>query len=158
MDRRSDWQQHPERGDTGWKIVGVVAAIGVALTVLLVGFGELIDSAQEDPPLDQAVTDPLGEEGSSGAISEQAFEAVELGVTKEDLQTQLRPVLTLDARILDRFDLRSPETVSASCLYYEGEDLPQEALYRFCFDQDELVDKTFVFTEEAGTDLEPVDP
>lgn len=156
MDRRRHWQQHPDRGDTGLKIVGVVAAIGIGLVVLLVGYGEVLDAAQDDPPLDQAVTAPVQDGGPQGELSEQAFQAVETGISKEDLQAQLRPVLALDARILDRYDLRSPETVSATCIYYAGEDLPQEALYRFCFDEDELVDKTFVFSEETTTSLEPV--
>ncbi len=59
----------------------------------------------------------------------------------------LRPALPVEGRVLDRYEERSPETVASSCAYYDGEDLAAEEMYRFCFVEDELVDKTVVFPD-----------
>jgi len=123
-------------------VVGIAAAVVVVLVAGFLGIGQLVN-AGVDPEAPVAISD-------QGQLTEQTFEDLELGVTKEDLQASLRPVLAVDAAILDRYDLRSPETASASCVYYEGRDLPNEALYRFCFEDDILVDKTFVLQTEPG--------
>lgn len=149
MSTAADRHRRDDGGGTALTLLGVAAAAVVLLVAVFLGIGQLVNDDDADVPV------TASQEVQQGELTEQAFEDVELGVTKEDLQASLRPVQPVDAAVLDRYDLRAPETVSASCVYYEGQDLPNEALYRFCFEDDVLVDKTFVLqTEPApGTDL-----
>jgi len=145
MSRAQAWRHRSDHGGTALTLLGIAAAVVVVLVAGFLGIGMLVN-AGDDPEAPGTAT----EEVRQGQLTEQAFEDVELGVTKEDLQASLRPVLAVDAAILDREDLRSPETASESCVYYQGEDLPNEAVYRFCFQDDVLVDKTFVLQTEPG--------
>jgi len=42
----------------------------------------------------------------------------------------------------------SPETVATSCVYDESEAPPSDDLYRFCLEQDRLVEKTFILPSD----------
>jgi len=141
MSSAEAWRHRNDHGGTTLIVLGIAAAVMVVLVAGFLGIGQLVNGDGREAPV--AISD-------QGQLTEQSFEDVELGVTKEDLQASLRPVLAVDGAILDRYDLRSPETASASCVYYEGRDLPNEALYRFCFEDDVLVDKTFVLQTEPG--------
>lgn len=53
----------------------------------------------------------------------------------------------MDAAVLERYQQRSPETPAASCVYFQAE---LEELYRFCFVEDQLVDKTVVLPDGSA--------
>ncbi len=62
------------------------------------------------------------QEVREGRLSEAAYADVEMGATKEDVLTALRPVLPVDTRVVDRYELRDPQTVAAECVYFDRED------------------------------------
>jgi hypothetical protein len=126
---------------------GLVAAAGAA--VALAGFvtlGSVVAMGTEDrdpPPADGTVTDV-----EEGKVPATAYRSVSLGASKDAVTEQLLPARPVDSRILDRYEDRSPEAVATSCAYYESEPPPADDLYRFCFEQDRLVEKTFVLPED----------
>lgn len=123
-----------------WKlIVGVaVGAVVVGLLVFLLG------RALSDPADDASgnVTDV-----AEGAVPQDVYDGIEPGADKEQLLERLRPALPVDTRVLARYQERSPETVGSSCVYFEAAGGQADSLYRFCFVEDELVDKTVILPD-----------
>ncbi len=122
--------------------------MGLAVAVLAVGlvlFLVLGSALRDEVGTDQAVTDVAEE-----SVSTQAYREVEIGTSKEQVTQNLLPARPVDTQVLDRYQQRAPETVSSSCVYYESEGGPADDLLRFCFEDDELVDKTVVLPEEPG--------
>lgn len=136
----NDVGQEQKSGNVGLKVAGVLAAVVVAFVLVFVAMGYFAEETLDDGA--QPVTDVR-----EGGISPQTFQAVETGTDKEDLLAELRPALPVEGRVLERYEQRSPETVASSCVYYDGTELPSGELYRFCFEQDVLVDKTVVFPD-----------
>lgn len=128
--------------DRSSPVLSAVKWIVIAAVVLVlagVACNALVDAAGDgDAPVEQSQPRPL---------DEQVYESIELGADKEELLARLEPVEPVDGAVLERYQLRSPETVSTSCVYYERLGEGTGELYRLCFDGDELVDKTVVFPE-----------
>lgn len=133
-----------EKSRAAWKVVAavVVAAVVVSLAVFLL-LGNVLNGAVEDERAQQ-VTDV-----EEGKVPQFVYEDVEPGADKEELLAQLRPALPVDARTLARYQERSPETVGSECVYYEAAGGLADDLFRFCFVDDELVDKTVVLPDDA---------
>lgn len=127
-----------ESGSVALKVVGVIVAVFLVFALIFIAIGNFAEETLPDEA--QSVTDVR-----EGAITPETFEAVEIGADKEDLLADLRPALPVEGRVLDRYQERSPQTVASSCVYYDGTNLPTEEMYRFCFEEDVLVDKTVVF-------------
>lgn len=116
----------------------------VAVATLLVGL-VLVFVAAEVLSDDEPVAEDVREQAT-----EQAYQSVETGMTKEEIQQALLPARPIDVKVLAEYQLREPETPSASCSYYESEGGTADDLYRFCFVDDRLVDKTVVLPESDG--------
>lgn len=130
-----------------WVLGGVAAVAVVVLGVFLI-FSQL---AQE-------TTDEVAvQEVREGSLEIEAFDAVEVGTPKEEVLTSLRPVLPVDTEVVDRYEGRSPETVAAECVYYERYGGRAGESFRFCFDEDVLVDKTVLLAGDPGADSAIVD-
>ena len=123
-------------------LVGVAAAIAL-LVVAFVAIGALFTAGSEADS--SAAEDPL-----RARVTTEAYEGVELGTPKEDLLAALRPAEPVDVRVLDRYEERSPQTPAASCVYFDAKGVRAGALYRFCFDEDVLVDKTVVLPKDGA--------
>lgn len=121
---------------------GVVALAAVGLLVFVL-FAQL---AQETA--DEVVVEDVRE----GSLTMEAYDNVELGAQKEEVLSELRPALPVDTRIVDRYESRSPATVAAECVYYERSGGRAGESFRFCFDEDVLVDKTVVLAGDPGAD------
>ena len=132
-------------GDAGAmaaRLLGVAAAVVVVLVAALLFLGNVLaDVGDEAVPV---------EEVREGRLSEAAYSDVELGATKEDVLTALRPVLPVDTRVVDRYELREPEVVAAECVYYDRADGRAGQQFRFCFAEDVLVEKTVVLAGDPG--------
>lgn len=113
-------------------VLAVVAVL--ALVVQVAGQGD-DDGAVED----RAVP-----------LSQEAFDAVSVGEPKEEVLSRLEPATPVDSAVLDRFDLREPPAVAAECVYYESEGGPADDVYRLCFADDVLRDKTVVLPPGDG--------
>lgn len=136
-----DLEQRKARNTaTHWVLGGLAVAALIGLIAFLL-LGNLLEETTETRPV---------EDVEEGAVSEEAFAAVEVGDTKEDVTTALRPALPVDTRVLSQYELREPETPSSSCVYYETELGEADDLYRFCFVEDELVDKTVILPDQPG--------
>lgn len=108
--------------------------------------------------LAQESTDDIAvQEVHEGSLEIEAFNAVDLGTPREEVLTSLRPVLPVDTRIVDRYEGRAPETVAAECVYYERYGGRAGESFRFCFDEDVLVDKTVLLAGDPGADSAIVD-
>jgi hypothetical protein len=81
-------------------------------------------------------------------VSAEAYDSVRLQAPKEEVLAALMPAQPVDLRVLDRYEQRSPETLSASCVYLDSEGVRVGALHRFCFPEDVLVGKTVVLPKE----------
>ena len=132
---------------------GLVVAAGAVMALAgFVTLGSAIAMGGEEddpvPPADVQVRDV-----AEGKVPEPAYRAVALGADKDAVTEQLLPARPVDSRVLDRYEERSPETVATSCVYYESEAPPADDLYRFCFEQDRLIEKTFVLPDGD----EPID-
>jgi hypothetical protein len=132
--------QGREGGGSAPLVLGVAAGAVVAVAVAFFGIGALIDSGA-----DGGVTG-VGDV-RTGKLSAERYAAVEPGTPKEEVLASLRPLQPVDVQILDRYESRSPETVATSCVYFDSEGVRPGAQYRFCFDEDVLVDKTVVLPE-----------
>lgn len=123
-------------------LVGVVtlAAVGVLVFVL---FAQLAQETADEVAV---------EEVQEGALTMEVYEEVELGADKDEVLSDLRPALPVDTRVLDRYESRSPATVAAECVYYERSGGRAGESFRFCFDEDVLVDKTVVLAGDPGAD------
>lgn len=125
----------------------VVAACGVVALAGFVTLGSAVAMGTEErdpaPSAEGQVTDV-----PEGKVPERAYRSVSLGARKNAVTKQLLPARPVDSRVLDRYERRAPETVATSCVYYESEAPPADDLYRFCFEQDRLVEKTFVLPED----------
>lgn len=126
---------------------GVAALAAVVLGVFLV-FTQLAQETTEEVAV---------QEVREGSLEVEAFDAVEIGTPKEEVSTSLRPVLPVDSRIVDRYEGRSPGTVAAECVYYERYGGRAGESFRFCFDEDVLVDKTVLLAGDPGADSAVVD-
>lgn len=121
------------------RLIAVAAGVVVLVVAAFLFFGNVL--AEEEPVV---------LEEREGRLSADAFAAVELGETKEDVLTALRPVLPVDTRVVDRYQDREPETVAAECVYYDRQDGRAGQQYRFCFVEDVLVGKTLVLAGDPG--------
>lgn len=136
-------ERETERSTAAWKLVAIVVGVLVAVVlVVLIVLGDLL--------ADNVDAEDVATGVDEGAVSAAAYDEVQLGDQKEDVQEALRPALPVDTDVLERYQQRSPETVAASCVFYEAAGGPADALYRFCFSEDRLVDKTAVLPDEAG--------
>ena len=121
----------------------VAALVVVGLLVFLLLGNVLNDTVDQEAP---EATDV-----AEGAVSEQDFRDVRLGADKEEVLAALRPAQPVDAQVLDRYQERSPETAQSSCVHYESEGGAADALYRFCFVEDELVAKDLLLPDDPPT-------
>lgn len=133
-----------EKSGAGWKFVVAVlaglAGVGLAAFLLL---DNIFEGTADDPAV--PVTDV-----DEGEVPQDVYDDIDVGARKEDLLDRLRPALPVDTRVLERYQQRSPETVGSSCVYYEAAGGLADELYRFCFVDDELVDKTVILPDEQG--------
>lgn len=130
-------------GALAW-ILGGVAGLVVVLVAVFVLFGELAQFGA-DEPVDV-------DEVREGSLTVEQYEAVDLGAQKEELLTELRPAMPVDTRVIDRFEGREPETIAAECVYYERSGGRAGEQFRFCFDEDVLVDKAVLLAGDPGVD------
>lgn len=129
-------------GAVAARLLGLAAAVALALLALFLLLGNVLADAGDDPaPVEQV---------REGRLSQAAYADVELGERKEDVLTALRPVLPVDTRVVERYELREPETVAAECVYYDREDGRAGQQFRFCFVEDVLVDKTVLLAGDPG--------
>lgn len=143
-------QERQESRNAAWKVAGVVGAVIAVLVVVGLLVFLLLGNVLKDT-VDQGAPDVT--DLDEGAVSEQEFTDVSLGNPKEDVLRELRPAMPVDSRVLDRYQQRSPETVQSSCVYYESvpDGAVTDALYRFCFVEDELVAKDLILPDEPST-------
>lgn len=140
--QNSGGERNHERG--AGEFSGVLALAGAsAVAVVAFGFlGYTLQGSDDESP--QPVTHLV-----ETPVSARAFEAAEIGEQKEDVLASLMPAEPVDARVVARYQERSPETVASSCVYYRTPEDSAEELFRFCFVQDRLVDKTVVLPSDA---------
>lgn len=131
--------------DGGWALPWVLGAVAAGAAVLVVVFLLFTQLAQLGADDDLAVQDVR-----EGSLTAEAYEAVELGARKEDALSQLRPVLPVTTRIVDRYEAREPAAVAAECVYFERYGGRAGEQFRFCFDEDVLVDKTLLLAGDPG--------
>lgn len=131
-----------DAGATAVRLLAVAGAVAVALVATFLFLGNVLADVGEGPVPVQQVRE--------GRLSEAAYADVELGATKEDVLTAFRPVLPVDTRVLERYELREPETVSAECVYYDRADGRAGQQFRFCFAEDVLVEKTVILAGDPG--------
>jgi len=120
-----------------------VGAVVAALLVVFLLFGNVLADLGDEEPV--AV-----QQEREGRLSQAAYESVELGRTKEDVLAELRPVLPVGSRVLDRHEGRDPETVAGECVYFDRGDGRAGQQFRFCFADDVLVEKTVVLAGDPG--------
>lgn len=137
-------QERPKRNRAaGWLVAGLVLVPAlVALAAFLLLGNVLEETAEPVAP----VTDDVEE----GQVSSELFDDAELGSTKERVTQLLLPARPVDTRVLAEYQQREPETPASSCVYYEAEPGVADALFRFCFVEDELVDKTVILPDDSG--------
>lgn len=123
------------------RLLGVAGAVVVAVLAVLLFLGNVLADASDEP---------LMQEVREGRLSAEAYADVDLGATKEDVLTALRPVLPVDTRVVERYETIEPETVAAECVYYDREDGRAGQQYRFCFAEDVLVGKTVILAGDPG--------
>jgi hypothetical protein len=145
-----------DRGEGG-VTVAVAATFAVVAVAVLVYVLGVAGNADDEPSIDPVLSPEAGAGAQTAPelgrtdefeVAADAFAEVSIGVDKDTLTQTLRPALPVTTRIIDRYQLRSPETVQASCVYYEAADLGEEVRYRFCFVEDQLVEKTVVLDDE----------
>ena len=134
-DTRSDRRAGPA---TALVVAGAVLVGLLLLTFLLLGV-----LGDDDEPA-------AGRQPVQERVDEDAYEAVSVGQSKEDVLRSLRPAEPFGAEQLAQYQLREPETTAAECVYYESEGGSADDLYRFCFAEDRLVDKTVVLPPDDG--------
>ena len=91
----------------------------------------------------------FGSDAGGAGLSEEAYREVALGIDEEALSEALLPVRPVDVRTLGREDLRPSETEASTCVYYETAGGPADDLYRFCLEDDRLVEKTVVLPDDG---------
>jgi hypothetical protein len=121
------------RCDAGVSAPAASALGALVLVVALVAFLLLSGVLERDAPSAQ------DEQGRG--IPAAAYQDVVLGVDREALTQRLRPEEPLDPRAVGRDPAETPR--GDSCLYYVALG-DAEDLYRFCFEDDRLVDKSVV--------------
>ena len=142
-----------EQGIAGTVLLVLITAV-VAVAVLTYYLGVVVEDDGDVGELADA--GEVGEVGEQvevtdveeGQVPRELFSAVTLGVDKETLTKRLQPARPVDARVLEEYQTRSPETPASSCVYYRSEGRPRDELYRFCFEEDRLVDKAVVLPDE----------
>jgi hypothetical protein len=116
----------------------VASALGaLVLVVALVAFLLLSGVLERDPPSAQ--------DAEGRGIPAATYQDVVLGVDEEALTERLRPEEPLDPRAVGRDPRETPR--GDSCLYYAARGDARD-LYRFCFEDDRLVDKSVVVRDE----------
>jgi hypothetical protein len=129
-------------------VLGAVGAVVAVLVVVFLLFGQLAQLGSDDVAV---------QEIREGSLTADAYEAVQLGAVKEDVLLELRPVLPVDTRVVDRYEQREPATVAGECVYYERYGGRTGELFRFCFEQDVPVDKTVLLAGDPGPGSAVVD-
>lgn len=124
------------------RLLGFAGAVVVLAVAAFLFLGNVLADAGDDPVPVREVRE--------GRLSQAAYADVELGATKEDVLTALRPVLPVDTRVVDRDALREPEGVAAECVYFDRADGRAGQQFRFCFAEDVLVEKTVVLSGDPG--------
>ena len=131
-----------DAGAAAARLLGLGGAVVVSLVALFLLLGNVLADAGDEPVPVQEVRE--------GRVPQAAYAAVELGATKEDVLTALRPALPVDTRVLERSELREPEPVTAECVYFDRADGRAGQQFRFCFAEDVLVEKTVVLAGDPG--------
>jgi hypothetical protein len=133
--------------DTGaaGKMVAIVVG-GVLLVALVVALavGNLLNSGDDDVLPQDEVTDV-----TEGALPPEVYRGITVGIDKEALTERVLPVRPVDSAVLDRYQTRSPEGIESSCVYYKAQGGDPDDLFRFCFEDDRLVDKSVVVPDEG---------
>ncbi len=134
-----------ERRRAAWTVVvGALVLISALVLGVVVAMGALLDETTEDVVVEQEVTDVV-----EGEVPPETYASAELGTPKEEVLNLLLPAVPVNALALERYDLRSPETPAASCVYFDTVLELADQLYRFCFIEDLLVGKTVVLTNAS---------
>ncbi|MFP5218290.1 MAG: hypothetical protein ACLGIG_00935 [Actinomycetes bacterium] len=133
----------PAISETRSRGPAALAVAAVVLVAALVGVVLLADRAGDDD------TPPVTDVQEADA-SDETYAAVETDMAKDEVEELLRPALPVDTRVLERYEDLEPQTPAAECVYYERGGGVAGELYRFCFDEDELVDKTVILPDEPG--------
>ena len=131
-----------EAGAAAARLLGAAGAVVASVLAVFLVLGNVLADAGDEPVPAQEVRE--------GRLPQEAYQAVELGATKEDVLTALRPVLPVDTRVLERYEVGAPETVAAECAYFDRADGRAGQQFRFCFAEDVLVGKTVVLAGDPG--------
>jgi hypothetical protein len=138
MPPASDTRTRPPRAGVKALVV-LVLVVALGSTAMFLLAGALVDD-----------TEPAPRTGSATGVTDEDYAAVDVGARKEAVEQLLLPATAVDTAVLEEYALREPATPAASCVYYESQGGTADDLYRFCFAEDRLVDKTVVLPPEDG--------
>lgn len=130
---------------TGRRPSGALLAVVVLVAAVLVG-GVAVFALAESTTDD----DPRATTSMSGRVSDEDYADVQTGMMKREVEQLLLPATAVDVTVLDEYELREPDAPSAACVYYESAGGTADDVYRFCFEEDRLVDKTVILPPADG--------
>lgn len=134
--------QDRKRTGGGRRGAAIAVTVGVVLSGIVVVVALLASRVGDDDP----GTSPTVVQG----VPEDVYADITPGAAKEDVLRSLLPAEPLDTDVLAEYRAREPETPAAECVYFESDGGTADDRYRFCFVDDELVDKTVILPPEDG--------
>ena len=121
-----------KKGSTALKIL---LGLAVLMIVVIGGCTALLGAG-----INQAV-EQLNEEQAASAISQETFDAIQIGATRADVDAAVAPAVPQDTQEFAQEGVLDAADVNQSCIYFNRQGGEFGDIFQFCFDNDVLTSK-----------------
>ncbi len=121
-----------KKGSTALKIL---LGLAVLMIVVIGGCTALLGAG-----INEAV-EQLDEQQAASAISQETFDAIQIGATRADVDAAVAPAVPQDTQEFAQEGVLDAADVNQSCIYFNREGGEFGDIFQFCFDGDKLTSK-----------------
>lgn len=116
-------------------VLKILLGIVVLIILLVAGCTALVGGA-----VNEAVNS-YNEDQAKSAISQDTFDAIQLGATRADVDAAVAPAVPQDTQEFTQEGVLDEAQISSSCIYFNREGGEFGDIFQLCFDGDSLSSK-----------------
>jgi hypothetical protein len=114
----------------------ILLGLAVLMVVVVGGCTALVGAG-----INEAV-EQLDEEQAASAISQETFDAIQIGATRADVDAAVAPAVPQDSQEFTQEGVLEAADINHSCVYYNREGGEFGDIFQFCFEGDVLTTKS----------------
>ncbi len=114
----------------------ILLGLAVLMVVVVGGCTALVGAG-----INEAV-EQLDEEQAASAISQETFDAIQIGATRADVDAAVAPAVPQDSQEFTQEGVLEAADINHSCVYYSREGGEFGDIFQFCFEGDVLTTKS----------------